>query len=148
MNLKYVESIRQFNRFYLPYFRLLSQKYLNSDYTVTDARILYEIYDRHMVSATDIISAIQIDKGYLSRILKKFEKSGFIQKSVLKEDSRVSNISLTASGIALAEKLIQESDRQIDECIQGLSERDLKEISASMDRIIEILKEGTTNGNR
>ncbi len=81
---KTAEKIRGFNRFYLPYFNLLTQKYLNSKYSIAEARILYEIYDHREISARDIVNALHVDKGYLSRILKKFEAESILEKKYLK----------------------------------------------------------------
>ena len=107
---KTAEKTRAFNRFYLPYFHLLTQKYLSSEYSVAEARILYEIYDNERISATEIVSRLHVDKGYLSRILKKFETKALVTRTASKSDSRKAMISLTDTGWVLAEKMISESN--------------------------------------
>lgn len=134
------EEIRKFNRFYLPCFNLLTQKYLNSKYSIAEARILYEIYDHREISARDIVSALHVDKGYLSRILKKFEMESVIEKKVSKVDSRRSLISLTESGMLLAEKLIAESNIQISKELEGLSEDGMDKLTYHINEIIHILE--------
>lgn len=138
-------AIREFNRFYLPYFHLLTQKYLNTDYSVAEARILYEIYDEHEISATDIVNALHVDKGYLSRILKKFETKSIIEKKASGADSRRTLISLTESGKALAENLIAESNMQIEKELVSLSADDMDKLACHMRNIVDILG-GTQNG--
>lgn len=137
---KAASDIRRFNRFYLPFFHLLTQKYLNSDYSMAEARILYEIYEQGKISATDIVSSLHVDKGYLSRILRRFEDRAVIQKEVSDTDLRRSVISLTETGTRLAEKLMAESNRQIAEELTGLSENDLDRLTDLMGEITEILE--------
>ena len=107
--MKIVEVITcSFNRFFLPRFHLLTQKYLNSDYSVAEARIIYEIYADPGISARDIVSRLQVDKGYLSRLLKKLETRNIILRTSTSEDSRLVSLSLTDEGKALAEALYLE----------------------------------------
>lgn len=140
-------AIRKFNRFYLPYFHLLTQKYLNTEYSIAEARILYEIYVNKEISARDIVKNIHIDKSYLSRILKKFESKFLIKRELSEQDSRIVFLSLTAEGEALAKKLIMESNRQIEENIIKLSDKDLDQLSYHLEKIIEILENENENEN-
>lgn len=137
---KAASDIRKFNRFYLPFFHLLTQKYLNSDYSMAEARILYELYEQGKISATDIVSSLHVDKGYLSRILRQFEHRAVIQKEASNTDLRRSVISLTETGTSLAESLIAESNRQIAEELTGLSENDLDRLTELMGEITDILE--------
>ncbi|MDO5539324.1 MAG: MarR family transcriptional regulator [Eubacteriales bacterium] len=132
-------TIRRFNRFYLPYFHLLTQKYLNSEYSVAEARILYEIYENKEISARDMVRKLYVDKSYLSRILKKFESKALIKREVSQDDSRMTVISLTKNGEALAEDLIMQSNRQIEKDIMEISESDLDKLTYHLEKIIEIL---------
>lgn len=132
-------DIRRFNRFYLPYFHLFTQKYLNSDYSVAEARILYEIYHHEKISARDVVQILHVDKSYLSRILKKFEMNGIVERKVSKEDTRLSLIILTADGKALAERLMIESNLQVEKKLTGISNEDLDKLSCYMNEIIKIL---------
>lgn len=134
--------IRKFNRFYLPYFHLLTQKYLNTEYSVAEARILYEIYENKEISARDIVSKLHIDKSYLSRILKKFGSKSLIKREVSMADSRMAVISLTKSGEALAEELILETNQQVKEEIRGIPDEKLDELSYHLEKIMEILGGG------
>lgn len=137
---KAASDIRRFHRFYLPFFHLLTQKYLNSDYSMAEARILYEIYEQGEISATDIANGLHVDKGYLSRILRRFEDKAVIQKEASHTDLRRSVISLTETGTRLAESLIAESNRHIAEKLADLSENDLERLTALMGEITEILE--------
>lgn len=132
-------DIREFNRFYLPYFHLLTQKYLNSDYSVAEARILYEIFAHKKISARDIVNNLCIDKSYVSRMLKKFEMRGIVERKESEEDSRRAMIFLTEKGKNIAEKLIAESNMQIERELTGISAYDLDELSYHLAEIIRIL---------
>lgn len=134
------EKIREFNRYYLPYFHLLTQKYLDMDYSVSEGRILYELYDKKEICATDIVSALHVDKGYLSRILKRFESREIIVKKASETDGRRTLLSLTEKGKALAEKMIAESNAEIGKGVIGLSEEDMDELADHMKSIVRILE--------
>lgn len=138
--------IRKFNRFYLPYFQLLRQKYLNTEYSAADARILYEIYEKKELCAKDIVNNLRIDKGYLSRVLKNFESKSLINRKISENDSRIMLISLTETGVALTKKLILKSNQQIEKEIIKLTDPDLDKLSYHFEEIIKILG-GESNGN-
>lgn len=138
--------VREFNRAYLPYFRLLSQKYLNTGYTVTEARIIYEIYEQGQISARDMANHLRIDKGYLSRIMKKFENKGLIQREVSVDDSRISHISMTRHGKEIAEYLMKVSTQQVAEALAQMSDRELSAIEFHMSEILKIIG-GNENEN-
>lgn len=132
-------NIRKFNRFYLPYFHLLTQKYLNTEYSMAEARILYEIYANKEISARDIVGNLHVDKSYLSRILKKFESKSLIKRKLSSDDSRKALISLTEGGKTLVESLIMESNHQMEKDIKGISDNDLDKLSYHLAQIIKIL---------
>lgn len=140
------EDVREFNRFYLPYFHLLTQKYLNSDYSVAEARVLYEIFGCKKISARDIVKTLGVDKSYLSRMLKKFETGGIIERKESEEDSRRAMIFLTENGKTICEKLIAESNMQVGKELAGISDQDLDRLSYHLAEIIKILR-GKENGD-
>ena len=74
MDWKSIDGIRAFNRTYLAALNLYNQNYLDSGYTTTEARVMHEIYERKTCSANELLAVIPIDKGYMSRILKKFRQ--------------------------------------------------------------------------
>ncbi|MGN0847548.1 MAG: MarR family winged helix-turn-helix transcriptional regulator [Kiritimatiellia bacterium] len=139
-SLKAAMDIRKFNRFYLPYLHLLTQKYLNSEYSVAEARILYEIYENEESSARDIVGSLHVDKSYLSRILKNFESQLLIERRQSANNSRLMLISLTEKGKLLAESLISDSTYQVEKAIAGLSDGDLDNLSYHLEQITKILE--------
>lgn len=138
-----ISNIRAFNRYYTNMIGLLDKGYLDTAYTLTEARILFEISPVGKVVTSDIIDALLIDKGYLSRVLKKFEKNKLIVKTKPAEDSRSSQISLTAKGLAELNDLNTLTDRQFEDLLMGLSSSDIKQLALHMNSIMEILKKNT-----
>lgn len=135
-----ISRIREFNRFYMPAMDLLGNHYLGSEYSVAEARVLFELYASGGCNATHIANTMNIDKSYLSRIIKKHEKNGYLTRTVSKKDSRSLDIHLTETGITRAEDFIQKSNQQIGEIIAPLSEKEAEELTTALDQITSILK--------
>jgi len=93
-----VAAVRAFNRFYTQHIGVLRDGWLDSSFSLTQARVLYEIAQRQPVTATVIARELQLDAGYLSRILQRFLKSGLVHKAASPSDGRQSLLSMTAKG--------------------------------------------------
>jgi len=93
-----VAAVRHFNRFYTQNLGVLQPGWLDSVFSLTEARVLYEIKHRDRATATDIAHDLGLDVGYLSRILQRFHKAGLIRKDVSPEDRRQSFLSMTVRG--------------------------------------------------
>jgi len=137
--------MRAFNRYYTNLIGLLDQGYLDTQYTLTEARILFEISPAGKIQASEIIDALLIDKSYLSRVLKKFENNNLITRSKSGKDSRATQISLTKEGLTALTALNTLADRQIKELLKDLSLSDIQEVALHMNSIINILDKNTLN---
>ena len=135
--LEIIENIRFFNRFYLVKLKLLNNNYLNSKYSTSEARILFEIFENKKCSANFIVEKLHLDKGYLSRVLKRFEGDSLIKRTISKDDARVFNIALTKKGLDLTNELIQKSNKDIENLIKDLNHNDCKVLVSAMNTIIE-----------
>lgn len=135
-----VKQIRAFSRFYTDIIGLLDKHLLQSDYSLAEARILYEINTAGSIQASRIITAMYIDKSYLSRLLKKLEKDRLIVKKSSDNDARAIMLELTDKGRDKFNKLNQASDRQITELIKNLPVSTQLELAMHMQRITDILK--------
>ena len=93
-----VAAVRRFNRFYTQHIGVLRHGWLDSPFSLTEARVLYEITQRAAPTASDIARELGLDAGYLSRILRRFEKRGLIRKQVSPADARQSFLSITPAG--------------------------------------------------
>jgi DNA-binding MarR family transcriptional regulator/N-acetylglutamate synthase-like GNAT family acetyltransferase len=93
-----VRDVRRFNRFYTRQIGLLQEGVLQSPFSLTEVRALYEIAHRPHVTATAISSELGLDPGYLSRILGKFERKGLIERMPSETDGRQIRLALTSRG--------------------------------------------------
>jgi DNA-binding MarR family transcriptional regulator len=134
-----IQNIRSFNRFYTGLIGLLDGHLLESEYSLAEARILYEIHIGRRTSASQIMSALNIDKGYLSRMLKKLEKRGLITKKPSAIDARVSMLTLTDDGLEVFLELNKNSNDQIDALIEKLPLTDRQQLVNHMEGIVAIL---------
>jgi DNA-binding MarR family transcriptional regulator len=135
-----IADIRAFNRFYTDIIGLLDKHLLNSAYSLAEARVIYEIYIGKNVQASQIMTAMNIDKSYLSRLLKKLEKEQLIVKKPADHDARAMLISLTENGLKEFEILNKASIEQISKLIIHLNNTDQQELVSHMNSIINILK--------
>src|SRR5271156_5316547 len=93
-----IAAVRRFNRFYTRQIGVLRKTYLDSPYSLGEMRVLYEIAHSDAPTATDIARALDLDAGYLSRVLRNFEKRGLISRKTSESDARQSHLTLTARG--------------------------------------------------
>ncbi|MFF4898508.1 GNAT family N-acetyltransferase [Streptomyces sp. NPDC001068] len=101
-----VQDVRAFNRFYTNVIGALDHgRHLYAPYTLTEARVLYELAHSADTDAADLRADLALDAGYLSRILNKFEEAGLIGRAPSGKDPRRRRVSLTAAGLSAAELL-------------------------------------------
>jgi DNA-binding MarR family transcriptional regulator len=136
---KLINDVREFNRFYTRLIGLLDGHLLDSNYSLAEARILYEIYTGKQISASQIVSTLNMDKGYVSRILKKFEKDGLINKENFSTDARISLLALSEKGLKVFHNLNRASNNQVDALISPLAITKQKELIMHMQEIMQIL---------
>lgn len=134
-----VAVFRRFNRFYTKQIGLLTQGFLKTRFPLTQARILYELAQHEQSTPSDIISEINIDPGYLSRILSNFEKKGLLRKVRSKSDSRQRILKLTAQGKKSFAVLNERSSKEAEALLLSLSEEDLNRLLHAMQTIENIL---------
>jgi DNA-binding MarR family transcriptional regulator len=143
MKAHHIAEMRAFNRFYTGIIGVLDEYILNSQFTLPEVRVLYELYHHESMSASDIILLLHIDKGYLSRLLKLFEKKKLIRRKPSKEDARSSHVELSALGRKEFEKLNRESDTRIATILDQLSARECEELLKYMNAVKNILTKVT-----
>ncbi|CAA9197101.1 hypothetical protein FLA105534_01476 [Flavobacterium bizetiae] len=134
-------KIRSFNRFYASHIDILNQRYLESDYSLTEVRILYEIDQSKTITAQKITEILNLDKGYLSRILKRFLKENLIVKVASTEDKRASNIMLTASAHELLKSLTIKVDEKIKQKTDQMNFSEKNLLTNSMQTVKQLLTE-------
>lgn len=140
-----INNIREFNRYYTNKLDVFSTNKFDSNYTFTEARVIIEIGIRHDCIANEIVQILNIDKGYLSRVLSRFNKKGLIEKVTSPTDSRSKIIKLTTEGNELFDYLNEASNKQVNQMIDGLDETEIFTINKNMMEIMSIFERGNKN---
>ena len=115
-----IEAVRRFNRFYTRQIGVLHEKLLRSPFSLAEARVIYELAHQEKTTATLLGSEIGLDAGYLSRILRSFEKRGLIERQTSDTDGRQSNLWLTEPGKEAFAVINARSHHEIEELLGGL----------------------------
>ena len=108
-----VQSIRRFNRLYTRQIGLLQEHLLHSQLSLTEVRVLYEIAYRDTVTAKDLCNDLDLDRGYVSRMLRSFEQEGWIKTTTSTKDRRKQLLSLTAKGHKVFDPLDRRSSDEV-----------------------------------
>ena len=139
-----IAQFRAFNRFYTAVIGLLDRHYLNSEFSLTEGRILYEIYHQpEGITASGLIEMLHLDKSYVSRILQQFEKKKLVEKKRSPADKRSSYLFLSSAGKREFEKLNAASQQQASQLLLPLKNAELHSLIDHMKGIRQIL----TNAN-
>jgi DNA-binding MarR family transcriptional regulator/GNAT superfamily N-acetyltransferase len=136
---KSVAAVRRFNRFYTRQIGVLQEGLLDSPFSLTEVRVLYELAHQQGVTATDLCAALNLDAGYLSRILRKFEKRGWIRRQPSDSDRRQSLLVLTNKGAAEFLPLEERSNQQVRRMLGEMSPEAQQQLIRSMEEVERIL---------
>ncbi|MCF6515304.1 MarR family transcriptional regulator [Lactobacillus sp. S2-2] len=136
-----INDIRNFNRKYTQLLGLLNKKVFNTDFSLTEGRILLEIKANYQCSPQMISQNLNLDKSYTSRIIKSFEKRDLLIKTSNPKDLRVKKILLTELGNQLTDDIDQKSIQQIQRLLETLSDQELKDFYKSVMTLEKILFE-------
>jgi DNA-binding MarR family transcriptional regulator/GNAT superfamily N-acetyltransferase len=112
---------RRFNRMYTRFIGTLNEGLLNSEYSLAEARVLYELATRDAPKAREIADELGMDAGYLSRMLGKFERDGLLKRKASEQDGRYADLTLTGRGRSAFKKLNALSEEQAQTVLGGLS---------------------------
>jgi DNA-binding MarR family transcriptional regulator/N-acetylglutamate synthase-like GNAT family acetyltransferase len=133
-----VESVRRFNRFYTKQIGVLSEHVLKTQFSLAEARVIYELAQREKATATEMGAELGLDAGYLSRLLAVFKTRGLISRKPSETDGRRSVIWLTEKGRKAFAELNAHSHNEIEALLGRLSPADRDRLIGAM-RIIEEL---------
>ncbi len=128
-----VAAVRRFNRFYTRKIGLLHEGYLASEFSLTEGRVLYELAHQDTVTAGALGRELGLDPGYLSRIVRGFEKRGLLERSRSKADGRQSFLALTRRGHDAFAPLHTRSRDEIGAMLGALP-------AAEQDRLVEAMR--------
>ena len=134
-----VEAVRRFNRFYTKQIGVLHEKLLRSPFSLTEARVIYELAHHEQITATELVNELGLDGGYVSRVLREFEKRGLLAKQPSETDGRKSILRLTGKGRKAFATIDTRSRRQIEAALKGLSTVGQNRLVEAMNTIAGLL---------
>src|SRR2546430_946342 len=127
-----VAPVRAFNRFYTGVIGVLEERLLASPYSLTEARVVFELAQREATEVADLRRTLSIDPGYLSRILARFEADGLVTRERSAADRRRQVIRLTAAGRDAYELLDSRSAAEIGGLLEPLDSAQQGRLLAAM----------------
>ena len=140
-------AIRRFNRFYTREIGVLEGSLLQSGFSLAEARILYELGQTPEIAATAIGEKLNLDRGYLSRILQAFQRKRLISRKTDAADRRRSHLSLTEKGRNAFRQLDRRSSRAAAGMIAGLPPGAVFALLGAMETIQEVLAKNVSAPN-
>jgi DNA-binding MarR family transcriptional regulator/GNAT superfamily N-acetyltransferase len=138
-----VAAVRRFNRFYTRQIGVLRKTFLDSPYSLGEARVLHEIATNHVPTASDIGRALDLDAGYLSRVLRNFEKRGLIKRETSATDARQSHLTLSPQGRRTFAPLDRRSQTDMGTMLGRLKPADQARLIEAMNTIETLLGANT-----
>jgi len=134
-----VDAVRRFNRFYTREIGVLQEGWLESPFSLTEARVLYELAHSDKPTATVVSESLGLDPGYLSRILSTFRNRGLIEKTPSEGDGRQSLLALTARGRQQFAPLEARTNQQVRGMLAKLSEIEQRQLMGAIQTIERLL---------
>ena len=137
-----ISAIRKFNRFYTKHIGVLREGHLDSPFSLTEVRVLYELAHRDGLTASELSRELGLDSGYLSRILRSFEQRALIEKTRSESDARQTHLRLTEHGRAAFAGLDSRADEEITALVDRVHPDDHRRLTDAMRTIERVLAPG------
>jgi DNA-binding MarR family transcriptional regulator/N-acetylglutamate synthase-like GNAT family acetyltransferase len=134
-----IEAIRQFNRFYTRKIGLLGERLLDSEFSLTEGRVVHELAQRDGHAASEIAAELGLDAGYLSRILKRLAHKRYLARKVASADGRRRDLALTAAGRRAFTRIDARSRSDLAAMIKPLDGEQRLALTAAMHAIRQAL---------
>jgi DNA-binding MarR family transcriptional regulator/GNAT superfamily N-acetyltransferase len=134
-----IAGFRRFTRMYTRFIGTVREKLFDTEYSLAQARVLYELAHRRAPSAKEIAEELGLDPGYLSRMLAKFERAGLLKRKASEADGRYAELALTRRGRAAFGKLNSRSEAQARAVLEALPNAERRQLIGSMRAIEGIL---------
>lgn len=141
-----ISAVRHFNRVYTRRIGVLNEGLSGSRYSLSEARVLYELAKRNTTTAADLARDLDLDPGYLSRIVAGFHRSRLISKAPSKRDGRERVLRITERGSREFAKLDAGTRREIEALLAGITASDRERMLAAMRTIEEVSAAGRAAG--
>jgi DNA-binding MarR family transcriptional regulator/GNAT superfamily N-acetyltransferase len=137
-----IAAVRRFSRFYTRQLGLLQESLVHTRFSLSEARVLYELAHRDRVTASALAADLDLDHGYLSRILRRFGEDGLLKKARAPDDARQSLISITAKGRKAFAPLNKGSRDQVAGLLRPLGDPEQARVVGAMAAVEALLGEG------
>lgn len=134
-----VARVRAFNRFYTRQIGLLNEGLYCSRFSLTEVRVLFEIWRRKETTATVVLGELGLDAGYLSRMLQQFEKARLIRRRPSKTDGRQNQVSLTPRGLEAFLPLEAFANADVAHMLRKLTALQRRRLVQAMSAVQEVL---------
>jgi DNA-binding MarR family transcriptional regulator/GNAT superfamily N-acetyltransferase len=139
-----IARVRAFNRDYTRRIGVLSEGLLDSPYSLTEVRVMYEIAHCSGVTAGELAEGLDLDRGYLSRMLKGFESKKLLVRTPAPEDGRRQHLRMTPAGVRVFAPLEKRSQEQVRGMLTALDEERRHVLLEAMDMIQSALDKGSS----
>ncbi|HVI31844.1 helix-turn-helix domain-containing GNAT family N-acetyltransferase [Phenylobacterium sp.] len=134
-----IAAVRRFNRFYTRAIGVLDRGHLGGPYTLAESRVLYEIASADGVTPTEVIAATGLDAGYLSRIVKRFEREGLVAREPSARDGRSVVLRITGPGRTAYAELHRRTIAQVEGLISPLGAREQARLTGALGEVERLL---------
>jgi DNA-binding MarR family transcriptional regulator/GNAT superfamily N-acetyltransferase len=134
-----IAAVRRFSRFYTRQLGLLRESLVHTRFSLTEGRVLYELAHRDQTTASELAAELDLDHGYLSRILRRFAEEGLLAKKRARDDGRQSLISITAKGRKAFAPLNKGSHDQVAELLEKLAPAEQARVVGAMSTVESLL---------
>jgi DNA-binding MarR family transcriptional regulator/GNAT superfamily N-acetyltransferase len=134
-----VDAVRRFNRFYTKRIGVLGEGLLDSPFSLSEVRVLYEIARRDRPTAAELAGELRIDRGYLSRMLRRFQERGLLRRQTSADDGRENLLSLTDKGRRSFDALDAKQNAEVTDLVGPLGAAEQRRLTAAMSTIEQIL---------
>src|SRR5882724_9510486 len=135
-----IAAVRRFSRFYTRQLGLLQESLVDTRFSLAQARVLYELAHRDKITASELAADLDLDHGYLSRILRRFGDDGLLKKVRAPSDGRQSLIAITAKGRKAFAPLSRNSHDQVAGLLGRLGEAEQARVIAAMATVETLLQ--------
>lgn len=138
-----VDAVRRFNRFYTRRIGALQPGYLGSPFPLPQARVLYELGQRGEATASELGAELDLDLGYLSRLLQGLRRQGLVQGEAAKEDARRVRLSLSAKGRRAYQQLDARSREEVAGMLGGLAAPEQARLVGALQAVQGVLEKNS-----
>jgi DNA-binding MarR family transcriptional regulator/N-acetylglutamate synthase-like GNAT family acetyltransferase len=145
---RHVDAVRRFNRWYTRRIGVLEEGYLNSPFSLAEVRVLYELAHCPGTTASELARSLELDPGYLSRILRKFQERKLLERTRSERDGRETHLDLTSTGQQTFLPLEDGARQQIGTLLGQLPEADRARLVGAMSTIQQVLEEPASPADR